>query len=212
MTKLEAEGETNSVIEVKRASHLLIGPISRVNHDCHPNAEFTLQSKVHGQALTIGVTAKRLIFQGDEITVLYSNHYFGKNNKDCLCSSCELVRHNGSSSKAARIGSQVSKRVISRVTRQTAKQRKLKELEQTTYSYDALGDGLRERQIQVYHDLIPESDIKSCSVCRVRVAYSSVGHLCVSCHLRSHNHAQLTTWALSTQTTANLLWLILGVS
>jgi hypothetical protein len=93
--KLEAEGKTNSVIKVKGALHLLIGPISRANHDCCPNSKFTLQLKVPGQALTVRVTAKRRILNGEEITVLYLNYYFRKNNKDCMSSTCEVMGYNG---------------------------------------------------------------------------------------------------------------------
>ena len=58
LESLEVERETNSIIEVKRVPHLLVGPLSKVNHDCHPNAEFTLQPKIHGQVQRIEATAK----------------------------------------------------------------------------------------------------------------------------------------------------------
>lgn len=35
------------------------------------------------------VKANKKIKRGEEITVFYGPHYFGENNKDCMCHSCE---------------------------------------------------------------------------------------------------------------------------
>ena len=37
--------------------------------------------------------ALKTINIGDEITCFYSNTYFGENNKDCLCASCEKFNY-----------------------------------------------------------------------------------------------------------------------
>lgn len=116
----------------------------------------------------------------------YSNHYFKKDNKDCLCYSCEVTCSNGWNSKAAHTRSQVSKQFSSRATRQEAERRKREVLGRIVYSYRALGEGRRrERHSEDYHNLIPESEIYNYGVCKLRVAYSSFSHLCASCYLRT---------------------------
>ncbi|RKP02993.1 hypothetical protein CXG81DRAFT_10138, partial [Caulochytrium protostelioides] len=62
---------------------LLAGPARFVNHDCNANAEFTRFTN------GIFLTAQRDIALGEEITVFYGSNYFGVNNAECMCQSCE---------------------------------------------------------------------------------------------------------------------------
>lgn len=69
---------------------LLLGPARFVNHDCEPNAKFITTNKDHIQLLV-----QKDIGVGEEITVSYAEDYFGENNCECLCRSCELMERNG---------------------------------------------------------------------------------------------------------------------
>ncbi|KAF2215365.1 hypothetical protein CERZMDRAFT_36076 [Cercospora zeae-maydis SCOH1-5] len=73
----------------KRPS-LFLGPARFANHDCNSNAR--LQTKgMHG----IHIVARRNIVVGEEITVTYGTDYFGENNCECLCHTCEKLQRNG---------------------------------------------------------------------------------------------------------------------
>lgn len=69
---------------------LLLGPARFVNHDCQPNAKFITSNKDH-----IHLHVVRDIELGHEITVSYAQDYFGENNTECLCRSCETKGKNG---------------------------------------------------------------------------------------------------------------------
>jgi histone-lysine N-methyltransferase SUV420H len=73
----------------KRPS-LFLGPARFANHDCDSNARLST-SGPHG----INIVARKHIEQGDEITVQYGENYFGENNCECLCASCEKAVRNG---------------------------------------------------------------------------------------------------------------------
>jgi hypothetical protein len=62
---------------------LMLGPSRFVNHNCSGNARFGAGGK------GMKIIAVRKILTGEEITVTYSPNYFGKDNKDCLCVTCE---------------------------------------------------------------------------------------------------------------------------
>ncbi|GIZ45331.1 hypothetical protein CKM354_000850400 [Cercospora kikuchii] len=73
----------------KRPS-LFLGPARFANHDCNSNAR--LQTKgMHG----IHIVARRNIVVGEEITVTYGKDYFGEDNCECLCHTCEKLQRNG---------------------------------------------------------------------------------------------------------------------
>ncbi|VVC36603.1 Zinc finger C2H2-type,Zinc finger, RING/FYVE/PHD-type,SET domain [Cinara cedri] len=76
----------------KKNMHVLLGPISFVNHSCLPNCEF----KPNDGGRICLVTLKK-IFAGDELTVSYSTQYFGDHNQQCLCALssmvCSVVEH-----------------------------------------------------------------------------------------------------------------------
>ena len=80
----------------KKNSSIFLGPARFANHDCDAN----------GRLVTTGpdgmeVVAMKNIEVGDEITVSYGDDYFGPNNMDCLCHTCEVLERNGWTSKAA---------------------------------------------------------------------------------------------------------------
>jgi histone-lysine N-methyltransferase SUV420H len=74
----------------KKRPSLFLGPARFANHDCDSNAEL-VTSGHHG----INIKARKVIEQGDEITVKYGDDYFGDDNCECLCASCEKAVRNG---------------------------------------------------------------------------------------------------------------------
>lgn len=73
----------------KRPS-LFLGPARFANHDCDSNARLTTTG-AHG----LSIVARRSIALGEEITVTYGEDYFGENNCECLCGTCERFVRNG---------------------------------------------------------------------------------------------------------------------
>lgn len=73
----------------KRPS-LFLGPARFANHDCDSNAKLTTTGP-HG----IHIVACKEIHLGDEITVTYGDDYFGEENCECLCGTCERLQRNG---------------------------------------------------------------------------------------------------------------------
>lgn len=73
----------------KRPS-LFLGPARFANHDCDSNARLST-SGPHG----IHIVARKSIAVGEEITVQYGDNYFGEDNCECLCASCEKAVRNG---------------------------------------------------------------------------------------------------------------------
>ncbi|QRW08314.1 histone-lysine N-methyltransferase SET9 [Ceratobasidium sp. AG-Ba] len=73
----------------KGCNQLFLGPARFVNHDCNPNAELFRD----GKYITFRVL--RPIVVGEEITASYGPDYFGKQNKHCLCATCEDAGRGG---------------------------------------------------------------------------------------------------------------------
>ncbi|CUA75416.1 histone-lysine N-methyltransferase SUV420H [Rhizoctonia solani] len=73
----------------KGCNQLFLGPARFVNHDCNPNAELFRD----GKYITFRVL--RPISVGEEITASYGPDYFGKQNKHCLCATCEDANRGG---------------------------------------------------------------------------------------------------------------------
>ncbi|KAI0181165.1 hypothetical protein GGR52DRAFT_21451 [Hypoxylon sp. FL1284] len=73
-----------------KCASLFMGPARFANHDCGANARLMTT----GQA-GIEIIAARDIEVGDEITVTYSENYFGVDNCECLCRTCEENLVNG---------------------------------------------------------------------------------------------------------------------
>jgi len=73
-----------------KGTSVLLGPARFVNHDCDPNCKFITTNKDN-----ITIMAIRNIAMGEEITIKYSEDYFGENNSECLCQTCESRAQNG---------------------------------------------------------------------------------------------------------------------
>ncbi|KAL9129071.1 MAG: hypothetical protein Q9217_002378 [Psora testacea] len=74
----------------KKTPSLFLGPARFSNHDCNANARLVTKG-VEGMV----IVANQDIDVGDEITVNYGEHYFGKNNCECLCATCENQERGG---------------------------------------------------------------------------------------------------------------------
>ncbi|KAF2638517.1 hypothetical protein P280DRAFT_471116 [Massarina eburnea CBS 473.64] len=74
----------------KKTRSLFLGPARFANHDCDANARLSTKGYDGMQ-----VVAVKPIAQGDEITVSYGEDYFGDDNEECLCNTCETGQVNG---------------------------------------------------------------------------------------------------------------------
>ncbi|KAI8391235.1 uncharacterized protein BYT42DRAFT_490179 [Radiomyces spectabilis] len=68
----------------KGCNCLFLGPARFVNHDCDSNCKFIAS----GQN-TITFKVIKEIKCGEELTSFYGKHYFGENNCECRCVTCE---------------------------------------------------------------------------------------------------------------------------
>ncbi|XP_063933561.1 histone-lysine N-methyltransferase KMT5B-like isoform X2 [Zophobas morio] len=67
----------------KGCSQLYLGPAAYLNHDCRPNVRL-----VSSGPSSVSVVVLREIHPGEEITAFYGKHFFGENNKNCMCETC----------------------------------------------------------------------------------------------------------------------------
>lgn len=74
----------------KKTRSLFLGPARFANHDCDANARLSTKGYDGMQ-----IVAAKPIEAGDEITVSYGEDYFGENNEECLCKTCEMRGVNG---------------------------------------------------------------------------------------------------------------------
>jgi histone-lysine N-methyltransferase SUV420H len=72
-----------------KCTSLFMGPARFANHDCDANAKLMRTSHAG-----IEIVATRAIEAGEEITVTYGDNYFGENNCECLCKTCEDLLRN----------------------------------------------------------------------------------------------------------------------
>jgi histone-lysine N-methyltransferase SUV420H len=73
-----------------KCTSLFMGPARFANHDCEANAKLVTTSHAG-----IEIIATRDIEIGEEITVTYGENYFGEDNCECLCMTCEDMLRNG---------------------------------------------------------------------------------------------------------------------
>jgi histone-lysine N-methyltransferase SUV420H len=74
----------------KKTRSLFLGPARFANHDCDANAKLTTKGYDGMQIVAI-----KPISEGEEITVSYGEDYFGDDNEECLCCTCENLQQNG---------------------------------------------------------------------------------------------------------------------
>lgn len=87
----------------KKAQSIFLGPARFANHDCDANARLVPKGDD-----SMEVIALKNIEIGEEITVSYGADYFGPENLDCLCGTCELLGRNGWTSGQGDAGSSVA--------------------------------------------------------------------------------------------------------
>jgi histone-lysine N-methyltransferase SUV420H len=73
-----------------KSASIFLGPARFANHDCGANAR--LMTTGHAG---MEIIAAQDIEIGDEITVTYGDNYFGEDNCECLCKTCEDRLQNG---------------------------------------------------------------------------------------------------------------------
>ncbi|TWU75762.1 Histone-lysine N-methyltransferase set9 [Metarhizium rileyi] len=86
-----------------KSTSLFMGPARFANHDCDANAKLMTTSNAG-----IEIVAIRPIEAGEEITVTYGESYFGEDNCECLCGTCERGLKNGWASEDGAAMSQAS--------------------------------------------------------------------------------------------------------
>ncbi|MCJ1448881.1 MAG: Histone-lysine N-methyltransferase set9 [Stictis urceolatum] len=74
----------------RKTPSLFLGPARFCNHDCDANARLVTTGSDGMQ-----IVALRSILSNDEITVTYGEDYFGIDNCECLCKTCEDLMRNG---------------------------------------------------------------------------------------------------------------------
>ncbi|CAG8157393.1 unnamed protein product [Penicillium olsonii] len=79
----------------RKTPSFFLGPARFANHDCDANGSLTTRGNEG-----MSVVATRNIHEGEEITVSYGEDYFGVDNCECLCLTCERAVRNGWSQNA----------------------------------------------------------------------------------------------------------------
>ncbi|EED21882.1 SET domain protein [Talaromyces stipitatus ATCC 10500] len=74
----------------RKSPSLFLGPARFANHDCNANGRLSTRGSDGMQ-----IIAARDIELGEEITVSYGDDYFGIDNCECLCETCERAIRNG---------------------------------------------------------------------------------------------------------------------
>ncbi|KAF9153529.1 Histone-lysine N-methyltransferase set9 [Linnemannia schmuckeri] len=94
---LETKTSDFSVIKTsRRGTCLFLGPARFVNHDCDPNCSF-----MSAGSSAIYFKVQKPISVNDEITTHYGDNYFGVDNQECLCATCERLGQGGYKDKIA---------------------------------------------------------------------------------------------------------------
>jgi len=69
---------------VNDRDYMFLGPVAFINHDCKPNVQWHSRNKTLSCVKTI-----RSISSNEEITVWYGPNFFGFQNCQCQCQTCE---------------------------------------------------------------------------------------------------------------------------
>ncbi|RDL38162.1 Histone-lysine N-methyltransferase [Venustampulla echinocandica] len=73
-----------------KSASLFLGPARFANHDCGANAKLMTTGNAGMEIIAV-----RNIELGEEVTVSYGENYFGEDNCECLCKTCEDNCQNG---------------------------------------------------------------------------------------------------------------------
>ena len=76
-----------SVVWHKKASQIMLGPLSFLNSSCLPDSAFV--PDVKRKMMELSVISKKGVKAGEEITVFYRGVYFGENRISCQCAHTE---------------------------------------------------------------------------------------------------------------------------
>ena len=82
----DANKDWSVLISGRKGTGLFLGPGRFVNHDCDANSQF---KHFEGKKPKVEFIATRDIACGEEITTFYGAEYFGEDNENCLCKTCE---------------------------------------------------------------------------------------------------------------------------
>lgn len=86
LERVEEQGTDFSISASDRTTHseVLLGLARFLNHDCNPNAKLIRSSAANWTVKTL-----RTVAAGEECTVSYGGFFFGPQNEDCKCSTCQ---------------------------------------------------------------------------------------------------------------------------
>jgi hypothetical protein len=155
----------------------LMGPISRVNHQCRNfTAKFVSRTKQLVELQTV-----RSVCVGEELTVNYSPNYFGQDNEDCLCTDCEDEQANGWSPS----GEMAVDSALQRTRTRSAHQKK-NLLELTRFSYISIDLPAGPRRAGDYVQALQAHPCRRCIAAHCQILFIAPGSdlLCYSCQER----------------------------
>lgn len=157
----------------KRHTMQLMGPLSRVNHDCRDySTELVKIESILGFG-QLAVRSVREILPGEEITFNYGSDYFGPGNEDCMCASCSS-RWTDPSISDVGDGTRTRKGLLA--VKQAS-------LANTIYTYDEVPPQPGANNAREYLSNLPDEASERCMAlhCRMRFTSLPFGALCTCC-------------------------------